>query len=1120
MNSLALTDHGVLYGAVEFYQKAHELKEGGIKPIIGMEAYVAETSRFEKHVDNRPSRIYHLTLLVRNTDGYKNLIKLTSSGFTEGFYRKPRLDLEILGRHSEGLIALSGCLSGRVPRSLLYGDPQGAEQAASAYREIFGRENFFIEIMENGLKDQNKVKPGLCELARKLDIPLVATNDIHYIEREDALVQEVLLCIQRNQTLNDEKRMRMGTDQFYFRSGREMIELFAHTPEAVENTALIAERCNLEMEFGKYHIPEFKTESGERPEEMLKRLCFEGARNRYGELTGPIRDRLEYELEVINSMGFVSYFLIVWDFIRYAKENQIPVGPGRGSAAGSVVAYSLDITELDPLKYDLLFERFLNSSRISMPDIDIDFCINGREKVVNYVREKYGTENVCQIITFGTMAAKGSLRDAGRILDIDLPTVDLIAKKIPNRKPADETRSLLEMVRDEDQELKKMRKSDPRIEKLFDISLKIEGLNRHPSTHAAGVVITDKPLTDYVPLCRVKDEINTQYQMTMLEDIGLLKMDFLGLKNLTIIDKALGLIETHSGVKIDLADLPLDDEKAYRLLQEGATQGIFQLESEGMRNLLVRLCPDCIEDIIALLALYRPGPLDSGMADLYVERKHGRQKTDTLHELLASILRETYGVIVYQEQVMRIANIFSGFSLNDADGLRKAMSKKKPKEMLKFRSMFIEGAVAKGVKEGKAEEVFDKIEAFARYGFNKSHSAAYAMITYQTTYLKANYPIEYMAALMSCDASDSDKIAACVEESERMDIKVLGPDFRESTPDFSISDKTIRFGLNAVKGLGEKAAEAIVIARKDAGEFEDVPHMLEHIDLKCLNKLALETLIKAGAFDSTGISRASYFDSVEQLLAVAAGEQKDRRNGQASLFGDDENYMRKPSIPIREEWDDTFKMMCEKESLGFILTSNPMKRFAPLLNQLAPTGPEDLKGIEEGASLFLGGMIETPRITMARRGRNAGKKIALFKIRTLGGRVSCVLFSGEYEKFVHLLQEDRLLFLGGALNHRMDDPSLIVSEILELDEAIRKQRSTFVLRLGRPENVKSDSLDAIREICSQHPGDFDLVLHFDAPRTNGPGYTVKAGSQYNVAPTLQTLLELEKVLGGGNVQLR
>jgi len=1119
MKSLALTDHGTLSGILEFYQQARN-NDPGIRPILGMEAYFAEGSRLEKQVDNRPSRIYHITLLARDLTGYHNLVKLSSAGYVDGFYRKPRIDLELLGSHGQGLIALSGCLSGVLPRNLLYDERDRADRFAESCREILGRDNFYVEVMKNGLREQEKVNPQLIDLARRLEIPLVATNDIHYLEQKDALVQEVLVCIQRGQTLRDEKRQRMDSDQFYFRSGQEMIELFAELPEAVENTAEIAARCDVELSFGDYHIPVFEPDDGSSPDEFLQRLCFDGAEGRYGTVNDAVRERMDKELSVIREMGFSSYFLIVWDFIRFAKEHAIPVGPGRGSAAGSVVAYSLGITELDPLEYDLLFERFLNSSRVSMPDIDIDFCIKGREKVVNYVRQKYGSENVCQIITFGTLAAKAALRDAGRVLDIDLPTVDRVAKSMPTQRPQDDKRSLIEIVMDTEPTIHDLVESDPRVKEWFDTSLKIEGLNRHPSTHAAGVVITDKPLTEYVPLCRVKDDLNTQFQMNELEGIGLLKMDFLGLKNLTVIDKALDLIRQNRGETLDLDNLPLNDQKTYELLQSGKAKGIFQLESsEGMSNLLVRLKPDCFEDIIALLALYRPGPLGSGMVDLYVERKHGRQEVEMLHESLSEILKETYGVIVYQEQVMRIGNVMAGFTLNEADKLRKVMAKKKPELMQKFRTAFIKGAIERKVPKKTAGDIFDKIEFFAGYGFNKSHSAAYALITYRTAYLKANYPLEYMAALMSCDAHNSDKISELINDCASLGIVVLGPDYNESLPDFSISGRSIRFGFNAIKGLGEKTAEAIVQARTGKQPFTDTLDMLERVDLKTMNKLSLETMIRAGAFDSTGINRASHFQAVEQLLTRAAEAQRDRISGQASLFGGagaaEENHSFVHEI---DEWDEMFKLGCEKEAFGFPLTSSPLKRYRPFLSRLAPKGPKELENCDEGTQLLLGGILEQHRVTTARRGRNVGKKMSFFKIRTLTGPVSGVLFSEAHERYGEALSEDWVYLFDGTVDRRKEEPSLIVSEVLPIDEGFKARCQALLLSLGPCGQQSAERLETIKAVCLAYPGEFDLLLHFNGEGRKG--YMLKAGHAFRLNITPEVITEFEELVGAENVMFR
>jgi DNA polymerase-3 subunit alpha len=1032
----------------------------------------------------------------------------------DGFYRKPRMDNELLAEHAGNLVALSGCMGGAIPQMIHAGDVEKAEAAALRYREIFGPDQFYLELMRNGVEGQEEVNRALMEMSRRHKIPLVATNDVHYLEQNDALVHEVMLCINTGQTLKDEKRMKMESDEFYFRSAEEMWTLFADVPEALENTVRIASMCDLAFTFNEYHLPEFHLDTGETPFEYLKKLCDEGARQRFDEVTGEIEERLENELDVIRSMGFPSYFLITWDFIRFAKENDIPVGPGRGSAAGSLVAYCLGITDVNPLKYDLIFERFLNSSRISMPDIDIDFCRDGREKVIQYVQEKYGASNVCQIVTFGTMAARAAIRDAGRVLDIDLPTVDRIAKKIP-MIPKTRIREAL----DSDMELKEIYESEPRITELFDISMKIEGLNRHASTHAAGVVITDKPLTEYVPLCRVQNEINTQYQMEALEKIGLLKMDFLGLKNLTIMDKAVRLIRRSRGEDLDLAKIDLGDAKAFRLLQSGKTLGIFQLESEGMSNLLVRLKPDTFEDIIALLALYRPGPLKSGMVDSYVKRKHGHEEVDYLDDCLKEVLKDTYGVIVYQEQVMRIANILAGFSLNDADSLRKAMGKKKTEVMAKFRDMFIDGAERLGHDRAKAADIYDKIEFFAGYGFNKSHSTAYGVITYQTAYLKANYPLEFMAALMSCDAGNSDKIAEYRDECKRMGIEVLGPDFNESDHDFTIGDGTIRFGLSAIKGVGDKAIETIIESRRRKGGFATLQEMLIEVDLKAVNKIVLEALVKSGAFDSLGHNRSTLMRAVEGLLRWAAGVQVDRKVGQKGLFGKAATTGEMMELPVAEEWDENERLSHEKEVLGFYISSDPIKKYGHWMPYLAPVDLGEVKRLDDGVRTTMGGIVTNLRLQVLKNGRNAGKQMALFKLRTREGNLSCVAFPKEYEKLKQYLVDDAFRIFSGQIDmsRGRTNPSLKVTTVDTVDSAIR-DRSTLIIRLGSSDGIQEQQLEEVISASEQYPGSSDLLLHFDNPGHRS--YTVKAGTKHRVELCETLLAGMEEIVGRGNVEIR
>ncbi|MHC4942497.1 MAG: DNA polymerase III subunit alpha [Planctomycetota bacterium] len=1111
MPALALTDHGSLFGAIEFYQAA--VREG-IKPIIGMEAYMAKGSRLDRESEEGRTKSNHLTLLARNEEGYKNLIRLSSTGFIDGFYRKPRIDNELLARHTAGLIALSGCMGGAIPQLIRNGNARSAEELACHYRELFGPEHFYLELMRNGVEGQEAVNEALIDMAARCGIPLVVTNDVHFLDRDDAIVHDVMLCINTGRTLKDENRMKMESDQFYFRSSEEMAELFPDHPEALENTFKIASACNLEIPFGEYHLPDFHMEAGKLPADYLKELCYEGARRIFGEVTPEMASRLDTELEVINSMDFPSYFLIVWDFIRFARENNVPVGPGRGSAAGSLVAYCLGITQVNPLNYDLIFERFLNSSRISMPDIDIDFCRDGREKVIQYVQQKYGAANVCQIVTFGTMAARAAVRDAGRVLDIPLPVVDEIAKKIP-MIPKTKIIEALEW----DPDLKEKYENDDQLRELFNISMKIEGLNRHASTHAAGVVITDQPLTEYVPLCRVQNEINTQFQMEALEKIGLLKMDFLGLKNLTIMDKTVRLIKETLNEDVDLAAIPLNDAKAFKLLQAGRTLGIFQLESEGMSSLLVRLKPDCFEDIIALLALYRPGPLKSGMVDSYVRRKHGMEDVEYLHDSLKEVLKETYGVIVYQEQVMRIANILAGFSMNDADSLRKAMGKKKTSVMAKFRDMFIGGAGENGVDREMAADIYDKIEYFAGYGFNKSHSTAYGIITYQTAYLKANYPLQFMASIMSCDASDSDKIGEYREECKRMGIEVLGPEFNESDHDFTICDGRIRFGLSAIKGLGEKAIESIVEARRRLGRFETLFEMLLELDLRSVNRSALEALIKAGAFDSTGVTRATYHGSMESLLKWAAGVQMDRKVGQKGLFGAGPSQGDRMNLPQVEEWEENLKLTYEKEVLGFIISTDPLKKYAHLMPYLAPLSVTDLAKMEDGAPVTVAGILADLQERISKSGRNTGKKLALVKIRCLDGDISGVIFVKEYEKFRDHLEEDNFLLFSGYFDRGREGTSLSVkiSSVATLDEAVRTKKMV-ILRVGSPDRIGGEFLEQVQVAVEISPGASDLVFYFESP--DHSKYTVRAGPQFRVTPSEVLILKLEEIVGRGNVELR
>ncbi len=1116
MPALALTDHGNLFGAVEFFLKA---KARGIKPIIGYEAYVAPGSRKDKSGANPKTSSYHLTLLVRDLEGYRNLLALASTAYLDGFYYRPRIDKEVLARHHRGLVALSGCLKSEMNHHVLGGRLDEAERVAGEYRDLFGRENFFFEAMSNGIPEQRTSLEGVRRMAARMGQAIVATNDVHYVAREDAAAQEVLICIHTGKTLADTDRLRFVADDFYFKTADEMARAFEELgfPDAVSNTLRVAEACDLDLDFEGYHLPQFHPEGGEEPTGLFRRLCIEGCKERYSDLSDIVRQRLETEMQVIESMGFVSYFLIVWDFIRFARESGIPVGPGRGSAAGSLVAYSLGITDVDPLRYDLLFERFLNAERISLPDIDIDFCKNGRERVIQYVTEKYGAENVAQIITFGTMAARAVIRDVGRVLGVSLPEVDRIAKKIP----AGPKVSLKESL-DQDIELKRSYEADATIRRLFDISLRLEGLSRHASTHAAGVVITDRPLEQYVPLFKNDEGVTTQFTMTVLEEIGLLKMDFLGLNTLTILDKAVALIRETRGVELDLSRLPLDDSKSFELLQRGETAGVFQLESAGMRDLLQKMRPDCFGDLIAVLALYRPGPLGSGMVETFVRCKHGEEPIRYRHPLLEPILEETNGVILYQEQDRRIANRLAGFSLNEADSLRKAMGKKKPEILAAFKEKFIQGAVKNGVDETTAKELFGLIEYFGGYGFNKSHSTAYALISFRTAYLKANHPVEFMAAVLSCETGNTDKVVEYIAECRRLGIPVLAPHVNHSRIDFSVEPGGIRFGLLAVMGIGERVGEAILRARESSDASRPAPFrslfdLCERADVRALNRPALEILTKAGALDGLGTHRAVILSQIEQAVTSGAGVQNDRRAGQGSLFAGPEpspagggsvaSTLGAADVP---QWSDREVLAGEKETLGFYLSSHPLLKHEEVLKRFTSSSTADLATRKEGDEVLVGGMITTLRTAVTRAGRNKGERMALFRIEDLEGSAAAVLFASEFSKFQEYVTEDAIAFFRGRVDLSREEPNVKVSEVIPMDRALASLSRFLKVRID--ECAASDErLLGVRRALQRHPGPCPVVLELVAE--SGERTQIRIASRYAVMPSETLENELEGLLG-------
>ena len=924
MDAVAITDHGSMYGIVDFYRACIK---ADVKPIIGCEVYVAKDSRFRKEPGVDDGR-YHLILLAENNIGYHNLMKIVSQSFTEGFYYKPRVDKELLETYSEGIIATSACMAGEVARRIREDNYEGAKKAALEYEAIFGKGNFFIEIQDHSLDYEKSLNLGLIRLAKELDMPLVAANDSHYLEKEDSYAHEILMCIQMGKTINDEHKMEFPNKEFYVKSATEMIELFKNVPEAIENTVKIKDRCNVTIEFGESHLPDYQVPEGETLKSYLENLCLEGVAKKYGEMTAEIKERLYYELGVINEMNYPGYFLIVWDMIAYAKKNGIYVGPGRGSAAGSMVAYVLDITTIDPLKYDLIFERFLNPERISLPDIDTDFCYVRREEVIEYLIEKYGEDHVAQIVTFGTMAARAVIRDVGRAMDIPLKDVDRAAKMVPN-----ELKITLKKAMKTSLELQAFCKERNDIEELIKIARRLEGMPRHTSTHAAAVVITPEPLKKYLPIKMEGEEyLTTQFPMTTVEDIGLLKMDLLGLRTLTVIGETVEKIRENRGIELDIEQIPLDDKKTFQLLATGNTSGLFQLESKGMQAIIKQLKPDAFEEIIALVALYRPGPIGSGMIDDFIKRKHKEIEIEYLHPMLEPILKDTYGVILYQEQVMRIASQLGGFTLAEADNLRKAMGKKILEIIEKSRQGFIEGCRKKGIEEKTAEEIFRLMEYFAGYGFNKSHSAAYAMLAYETTYLKAHYPVEFMASLLSSVIMSSTKVTQYIIECKKMGICVLPPDVNESKEDFIVKENTIRFGLGAIKNVGVSAIESILEARKE-GPFLDIDDFCRRVDLRTVGKKIMEQLSLSGAFSSFNIPRKALMDIVEDAVDLGQRFQKEKDSNQISLFDIDETLEEEEPIRVttQEEFPLQELLQKEQEVLGFYVSAHPLEEYPELM---------------------------------------------------------------------------------------------------------------------------------------------------------------------------------------------
>ena len=1117
--ALAITDHGAMFGAIDFYKSA---RAAGIKPIIGQEFYIAPESRLDRKLDEYGESAYHIVLLARNSEGYSNLVKLSSISYLEGFYRKPRIDKEVLSRHSDGLVALSACLKGEVAYLVRRGNYERARETVSWYKDLFG-ENYFLEVQHNGLADQDKANEGMLRLAKDTGVGLVATNDIHYLRREDTRMHDVLLCIQTGKTVQDENRMRMDTDELYVKSAEEMEMYFKDYPNALSNTLAIAERCNLEIAIGETHLPRFPIPEGMTEGSFLyskvragfdKRmeLILDGTpEDQREEVLEKYQARLGTELEVITNMGFPGYFLIVWDFIQYAREQGIPVGPGRGSAAGSLVAYSLRITDIDPIRYGLLFERFLNPERISLPDIDVDFCMQRRDEVIRYVTNKYGEDKVAQIITFGTMAARGAIRDVGRALDMNYAEVDRIAKLVPEILGIKLSKAI-----EQEPQLKEAMKNDKKVADLLELAQKMEGLHRHASTHAAGVVISDLPLSSHVPLYRnIKDDsVLTQYAMKELENIGLVKFDFLGLRTLTLLNNAIQLANrkrlAQGQEPVEMERLDLLDQKTYELLSTGDTDGVFQLESSGMKDLLVKMKPGCFEDLIALVALYRPGPLGSGMVTDFINRKQGRQEISYDTKELEKILSETYGVIVYQEQVMQVASELAGYSMGEADNLRRAMGKKMPEEMEKERVRFLEGCQRNNIPDKKAAGIFDNLAFFAGYGFNKSHSAAYALIAYQTAFLKAHFPMEFMAALLTSEMDNSDKVTQHIGVCKEMGVKLLPPDITHSEIPFTVEEGGIRFGLGAVKNVGVSALEEILSKRSDGGTFKSVNEFCSRVDLRKVNRRVIESLIKSGAFDCCGDHRAQLLASLDQAMERGQKAQRDRDSGQITMFegalASDSEY----SISQVEPWSEQQRLAFEKECLGFYITGHPLEKYRKELERYVTVDLGRLVEMSEGQEVKVAGMKQSMREISTKR----GDRMAFLTLEDLHGSAEVIVFSDAFTKAGHILASEGPFVVQGVIDSNGDKPKIKASDVELLEEYRQRVTKEILINLSTI-GLSEDDLEKLKNVLVQHKGDCAVRLKLTIP-TRAES-VIALSDEFKVGSSDEMVNDVERIFGSGTV---
>ena len=1087
MTSLAITDHGTMYGVIDFYKAA---VKRGIKPIIGCEVYVAPQSRFDREeIDG--VKYFHLILLAENNTGYKNLIKLASRAATEGFYYRPRVDKEILREYHDGIIALSACVAGEIPRAILNKDFSRAKEIILEYAEIFGRDNFFLEIQNHGLDEEAKVRYALKNFSAELNIPLVATNDSHYVRRADSEFHELLLCMQTGKTIHDEHRMKFSSDDYFLKSAEEMRELFFDTPEACDNTLKIAERCNVTIEFGKFQMPEFPLPAGKTDAEYLRELCNKKIRNRYPNITDEIKTRLDYELKVIHNMGYDGYFLIVYDFINFARQNKIPIGPGRGSAAGSLVAYVLEITELDPLKYNLLFERFLNPERVTLPDIDVDICYIRRDEVIAYVKDRYGADKVSQIATFGTMAAKAAIRDVARVLEMTYVESSRLVKMIPNVLNIS-----IDAALKKSNELREEYDNNPESKKIIDFARKLEGLPRHLSVHAAGVVISKVPLDEIVPLQISNGALVTQYDKDKIEELGLLKMDFLGLRTLTIMAETVKNIKSSHGVELELSKIPLRDKKTAEMLSSGKTGAVFQMESAGMTAMVKELRPEGFEDLIPTVALYRPGPLGSGMVDDFIAGKHGRKKPQYLHPKLEPILKETFGLILYQEQVMQIVQILAGFTLGQADLLRRAMSKKKAEILLAQKENFLRGCELNGVEKSLAEKIFELLSHFADYGFNKSHSVAYGLLAWQTAYLKAHYPAEYMAATMS-GTPDADKVASYIELSRRMGIKVLAPDINFSDGHFTVERGAIRFGLSAIKTVGDNAVTNILNERV-FGKFKSLTDFCGRLDVKAVPRRSLEKLIKCGAFDSLDRRRTALLMSLDSVMMAGIKRQQERKSGAINLFGADELHETNAELPNVKERSPKEILAWEKETLGFYISGHPLETFRDKLSKLKSS--KDLDKFL-GKRVKVGGIITEVRQITTKK----GDSMAFFTLEDFDGMIKVILFPNVFYKNSNVAQVEEVVVVEGRVDSSNDTINVVADKITSAETYTADFWLIIPSTLDKPSTFKS-----LKKIFAENAGWSQVFLN-------------RLGKWKKIAPKISdsSILrnELKKLLGSENVRL-